>query len=158
MKLDQEGSDQILAAVRTLVPDGVTVYRRGTGNLIIKYKSARFEWHTASSPAFGHISRRNTRAGALAIGYECTLREVSKFLTGVERRWPGLAWGPVELEVQIDQGEVYANLTDVDGHTITFPTLHTAAKADPDSRVDSAFPIDAASPDSKRAPAGDVDQ
>jgi hypothetical protein len=68
MKLDQEGSDQILAAAGTLVPDGVIVYRRGSGNLIIKYKSARFEWHTASSPAFGHISRRNTRAGALAIG------------------------------------------------------------------------------------------
>src|ERR1700722_16155778 len=120
MKLDQPASEQIMAAVRTLLPEGVTIRRRGA-RLITKHKSARFEWNSSSSPAFGHISGRNSRAGALAIGYRETLRSITSFLTALNLRWPGLAWGPVEVNVKADGDLVRAELIDTEGHSISCP-------------------------------------
>ncbi len=144
VKLDQEGSDQILAAVRTLLPEGVNAYRKGSGNLIIKYKRARSERHTSSSPAFGHMSGRNSRAGALAIGYRRTLREITNFLTRVDLRWPGLAWGPVEIDVKVVNGSVEARLTDTEGHVIEFPTLRAGAEFGNTTRLMDPTPLVAA--------------
>ena len=92
----------------------------------IKSKPAKFEWAFSSSPAFSHISRRNTAAGAVAIAMTSTLRAVTDHLKQHDRRWAGLEWGPIEVEADVEGDVVIGKITDHVGNSVLLPPVQTA--------------------------------
>jgi hypothetical protein len=126
VKLDPVLADRVLDAVRQQLPDGVKVSRRGRSKLRIKSKPAKYEWAFSSSPAFSHISRRNTAAGAVAIAMTSTLRAVTDHLKQHDRRWPGLEWGPTEVEADVEGDVVIGKVTDHVGNSVLIPPVQTA--------------------------------
>ena len=136
MKLDTDDSERILRAVRTLTPKGVTVRRRGSGNLIVKYQIVRFNVHRASAPVFGHISGRNSNGGALAIAYQRTLRIINDVLVDEGSSWPGLVPGPVDVSTDIHPDVVVATITDREGNILTFPAIQKNTGTERNPEID----------------------
>jgi hypothetical protein len=126
VKLDPVLCDRVLDAVRSRLPAGLLISRKGRGKLKIKSKPGKHEWAYAVSPAFSNISRRNTPGGAVAIGMERTLQAVSEHLRQFDQRWPGLEWGPVEISTDIQGDEVVGKIVDVTGTTLKIPPVRTS--------------------------------
>jgi hypothetical protein len=125
VKLDTELSDRIIDAIRPHLPQSTTIRRRRRRVLVVITRKKRFERATSSSASFGHLSRRSTHVRATANALEEVLRTIGRHLQMVELRWPGLAWGPVEITTSIVGTDVHALITDVEGSVLSLPPIAT---------------------------------
>jgi hypothetical protein len=123
MKLDPVLSDRILDAVRPHLPESTTIRRRRRGVPVTRTRKKRFDTTTSSSGSFGHLSRRNTRVHATELALVEVLRDISRHLRVSELRWPGLAWGPVEVSASILGSDVHAEIEDEDGTVVSVTSV-----------------------------------
>ena len=125
MKLDLVLADRILESVREHLPPEVTISRRGPRVLRIKARWERFGGSYSTTAAFAHVRRRDSAAHAVQGCLRIVLDEVTRQLRSDDQHWPGLDYGPVEIQCRIQDDDVHAEITDRHGTTLTFAPVST---------------------------------
>jgi hypothetical protein len=118
--LDEAVSDRIVDAVRPHLPPQVTIRRSSPRTLHVKTVKSRFEIGYGSAAAFAHASRSEGPAQSAATVFKIVLHEVTTTLRDIDMHWPGLDFGPVEIETGTDGEVVTAKITDRHGAVLSF--------------------------------------
>src|SRR4051794_15644196 len=110
------------------VPSGRRCHRATRNEGVrVRYKRKRFDSYTSRSAPFAHIRGRQTPAEQIGTGLREALRTVTTDLRRLELRWPGLAWGPVDVNVSVQDEQAIATLTDVNGARLTIGPISPSA-------------------------------
>ncbi|MDT4906030.1 MAG: hypothetical protein QOH52_4046 [Pseudonocardiales bacterium] len=124
--LEPELSDRILVAISLHLPDGVIIERRGKRAMRVRYQRRRFERFTSRSAPFAHIRGSQSTAEQVGTGLQEALRCISRDLSALKLRWPGLAWGPVEVHGNVEGDHATATVTDVTGNELIVGPVRSA--------------------------------
>ena len=126
VKLDPAASDQVLAALRPLLPAGVEATRMRERTLRLSFKSPK-EQHYSAQAVFGRIPRRAKPVQAIALAARRAAQQADAFFKTHDLRWPGHDWGPTTIKSRIEGGLAYVMITDLAGHVVEIGPMEPAS-------------------------------